>query len=100
MTREQIDLELQKPELKKYSKYLQSFWNLTQDEQDRVRSKHSGLNHYLSLFEEHMKQYSEMLQKALSVYGPSGVFGGALQVEDLSATLKFVTFDEKHLRLS
>lgn len=100
---EQLELDLQSPENKKYSKYLNSFWSLTDDEQDSVRSKHAGLNAYLNLFEEIMRLQFEMLQKALEASGPYGVHGsvgGALQIEDLETTLKLVTYDEKHLRLT
>lgn len=39
------------------------------------------------------------LNKALSM-GPSGLaYGSALQVEDLSMTLRSVTFDDTHIKL-
>lgn len=39
------------------------------------------------------------LQKALQI-GPGNLcYGSALQIEDLSATLKLVTFDDKHIKL-
>lgn len=99
----QTDPELEKPENKKYSKYLNSFWSLTRDEQAGVRTKHVGLNRYLTILEDDIRMNCELLRKALEVGGPSaihGSLGGALQVEDLSAVLKLVTFDYKYLELA
>jgi hypothetical protein len=99
MTIEQLELELEKPELRKYAKYLESFYSLTSDEKDRVRSRHPGIDRYLTIQTKVMKFYSEQLSKALQAGGdvaPSKLSqGSALKFETLCATLRLVTFDIK-----
>lgn len=99
MTRiEVLEFTLELAEYRKFKPYLASFWTLTPDEQERVKSKHFRFNEYLKMFGELMGLYAQALVKALEVSYISG-HGSALQIEPLEPILKNVTFDMKHLKV-
>lgn len=96
-TLDEVQYKMAEPRLAKYKPYLNSFWSLTPDEQDRVKLAHAGIREYLELLSIEMDLIMKIIMGTLQV-GDTGL-GLALQAEDLGDTLKMVTFNEKHLSL-
>jgi hypothetical protein len=95
MTLQEVRVKLDDKNMSKYIPYLQSFFNLTEDERINVLNKNEKFKEFYELLSLEMKLIVDNLMEALSMgsSGYSGNAGSALQVEDLDTTLRLVTYE-------